>query len=313
MRKVFWGIICLFLAGCMSSRATMEYSQPGMGMKTQTRHAAGFNAVRVEGPFDVDLHTGYRHPRIVVSADKTALPFIKTFVKYNTLWIQCPDQCARYGQAKLRINAGKLRAFYYQGAGRITGQALHASSLNLSIRNPKSTTLSGQLGLHQVKLSGGGATILSGVKTHDLQLKLKDRSKLQIAGWIRLASLQLGDGSWLSMYWIESKQLRLRGSGDTFIQLAGVADVLDVELWDTARFKGRYLRAKESFVKTHDHAVAEITTLNHQHTLATDASDIYFYKVPQAKADYMAFNGSVLDMHEWIQDGRYDPYTKYNK
>ncbi|MDP1614549.1 MAG: hypothetical protein Q8L68_01995, partial [Methylococcales bacterium] len=70
---------------------------------------------------------------------------------------------------------------------------------------------------------------------------------------------------------------------------------------------------KESFVKTHDHAIAEVTTLKHQHSLASDASDIYFYKVPKTKADFMAFNGSVLDMHEWAQDGRFDPYNSYNK
>ena len=96
------------------------------------------------------------------------------------------------------------------------------------------------------------------------------------------------------------------------IQLAGIVNRLEVELWGAARFKGRYLRAQRSFVKTHDKSVAEISAVNHQSTLATDASDIYYYNIPDTRADFMAFNGSVLNMREWslyeLQE-----FTRYNK
>ena len=80
----------------------------------------------------------------------------------------------------------------------------------------------------------------------------------------------------------------------------------------SSQFKGRYLRAQRSFVKTHDQSVAEISAVNHQSNLATDASDIYYFNIPNTRADFMAFNGSVLDMREWSQ---YDTeeFTRYNK
>lgn len=314
MIKVWWvigGILCL--SGC-TSKVSMDHFQAGMPYVTETKHLHDFHAVKIEGPFDVVLHNAASDPRVRVSAHRGAMPYIQAKVKHQTLWVQCMEGCVQYGQAQVSIYApGKLAALSYRGTGRVTGRNLHTTSMNLSLRNGGTTELSGRLGLHRVKLSGGGRTKLSGVDSQNLDLTVKDKSKVQLSGLIRVASLRLSEGSWLSMYWIKAKRLVLRGMGDTLIQMAGVADVLDVELWDTARFKGRYLRAKESFVKTHDHAIAEITTLKHQHTLASDASDIYFYKVPKTKADFMAFNGSVLDMHEWSQDGKFDPYDQYNK
>jgi hypothetical protein len=85
-----------------------------------------------------------------------------------------------------------------------------------------------------------------------------------------------------------------------------------VELWGVAQFKGRYLRAQRSFVKTHDKSVAEISTVNHQSNLATDASDIYYYNIPNTRADFMAYNGSVLDMREWDRADMQN-FNRYNK
>ena len=84
-------------------------------------------------------------------------------------------------------------------------------------------------------------------------------------------------------------------------------DRLDVELWNTAHFNGRYLRAEHSFVKTHDRSLAEISVIRNQHTLASGKSNIYFYELPLTRADFMAFDGSVLDLREW--ENYYTPYN----
>jgi hypothetical protein len=36
-----------------------------------------------------------------------------------------------------------------------------------------------------------------------------------------------------------------------------------------------------------------------QHALAKGSSNIYFYDLPDMKADFMAENGSILDLREW--------------
>ena len=122
----------------------------------------------------------------------------------------------------------------------------------------------------------------------------------------------MDNDGWLSMYWIKSKMLIVRGRGAAFIQLAGVADRLDVELWGKAQFHGRYLRANNAFVKTHNQSLAEIAAVNKQHTLASDNSDIHFFNIPSMKTDFMAFNGAVLDMRDWNMPLMQE-YNQYNK
>ena len=127
-----------------------------------------------------------------------------------------------------------------------------------------------------------------------------------------LAHLDISDEAQLSLNWVSTPALILRAKDKAFVQLAGVTHKLDAVMCDQSRFQGRYLRAKHAYVKTFGTSVAEISALKVQHTLASDGSDIRFYALPVMKTDFMAFNGSVLDMRDWD-----DPYIKsyhpYNK
>jgi hypothetical protein len=269
--------------------------------------------IRIEGPFDVDLHTGYRHHQAIVKGDQMALAHLEIKTNDGVLTFRCPQKCAEHGQIAIKIEVQRLRDFVYRGQGRITGTAIHAPLLNLSIRNSGVTNLGGYLGLRRVVLSGGFTT-LSGVKSRALFLTLKNHARLQLKGEVQLASLNLQTGSWLSMYWLKGDRLELRGRGDTVLQFAGAVNVLDVELWGHAKFNGRYIHAQETFVKTHDHAIAEISTWGYQHTLATDASDIYYFNVPKAQTDFMALNGAVLNFEDWTPGRRGNLFTpiRYN-
>jgi hypothetical protein len=308
MRKLSWLGIVVLLSACTIKAPDLLPKEMG----EENRHFAHFEKVRIEGPFDVDLHTGYRERGIVLKGQLEALPYIETEVKSNTLIVRCPQKCAQHGQLFLRINAGRLRDFNYRGRGKINGLALHSPILNLKIKNAGVTCLGGYLGLRRAILSGGGFTSLTGVKSPALWLVIKGGSRVKIRGEVQLAGLKLEDGAWLSMYWLKGHRLQLRGHGKTVFQFAGMVDVLDVELWGNARFMGRYMRARETFVKTHDHSLAEISTWQHQHTLATDASDIYYYQQPRAKADFMAVKGAVLDLEEWVPATTDNLFTTVN-
>lgn len=127
-------VLVLGVVGCKSKAELLEI-QKGMPKKTQVRHVDGFNAMLVEGPFDVDLHTGYHHPRLILTGPRGGLPLISTAVKNRTLVIKCHQNCVKYGRYKIRIEAHRLTAFTYRGAGRITGHAIHAAQLDLNINN----------------------------------------------------------------------------------------------------------------------------------------------------------------------------------
>jgi hypothetical protein len=166
--------------------------------------------------------------------------------------------------------------------------------------------------LHVLDIKGSGLTQISGISSQNLQLHLQGTPKIQLVGMANLANLNVEGSPSISFYWVKTETLTIRAREGSRIQLAGAVNRLDVELWGHAHFKGRYLRAQRSFVKTHDHSVAEISVANHQSNLATDSSDIYYYNLPNTRADFMAFDGSVLDMREWNRAVMRD-YTRYNK
>lgn len=307
MKKWMVCLATLFLAACVS---TSPKQPPLFG--EQTKVFRPFDQIRVEGPFNVSLHTGFKQPKVVLSGDMTSFSQIHMLVRNGVLFIGCDTGCSKKGPFSLRIQTHHLRSFAYRGKGTIVGKKLHTTQLNLDIKNRGVSELGGRLGLRQVKISGGGYVTLTGVEAKHLNLWVTDRSKAQLAGKITLGGLILDDGSWVSLHWLRANQLKIRARDKTVVQMAGVAKLIDVELWDHAQFKGRYLKTEQTYVKTHDFALAEITTTEHQHTLATDSSDIYFYRVPETKANYMAYEGSVLDLRLFNPKLQHDPYRAFN-
>lgn len=307
--------IALLITGCARlARAPVSAIKPFPVVESseQIRQMPAFNRVNVEGKLNVSLHTGYQHPSIILRGDPRDLSRISTRISDDNLFIAIGKRYPNYGPVSVEIRSHYLNAFNYKGAGVITGTNIHSGLLDLSIDNPGQTTLGGSLFLRKLVASGGGNIQLNDVNSQYLHLTIKDSTTVRIIGAINLSKLNLeGKGS-LSMYWVKSDNLSICGKGTANIQLAGIVNTLELDLWDSARFYGRYLRARRAFVKTHDHAVADINALKHQHTLAMDASDIYFYNIPQTKADFMAYAGSVLDMREWHP---YDlkEYNRYNK
>ncbi len=300
----------LLVTGCLhSSKEQIPVVYPNS--KQQLR-VPDFTHVSVKGTLNVNLHTGYSHSQVILHGNPSDLAHLTTVVTNGTLRIVLARGYPKYGGVQVEIDSRYLNSFDYHGNGVVTGNQLRTSLLDVSIENDGSTLLKGAFNLHKLELSGKGYTEIDGINSPNLQIKLSGKSRVKLVGWANISSLDLSNNGWLSMYWVKSKVLTVRGHGHTFIQLAGAVEHLDVELWDQAHFNGRYLRAERSFVKTHGKSVAEIAAVKRQHTLATDTSDILFFNLPVMKADFMSYNGAVLDMRElglpFIQE-----YNQYNK
>lgn len=305
-------LIVLLLLGC-TPHSHQPPSSPIAQSNVQVRPLPAFNQVAVQGMLDVNLHTGYKRSVVILRGDPRDLKHIEVRVKNNSLVVYGGKKAPCCGTPSLEIRTASLNAFTYKGSGTIRADRLRTSLLELSIYNSGQTRLAGAIALRKLVARGGGDIQISGVSSRYLQLEMTGKTKVQLTnGIMNVAKLQLKGSGWLSLYWVKSPLLTVCAKGKTRIQLAGVVDKLDLELWGSARFNGRYLRAKNAFVKTHDRAVARLTAIKHQHTLATDASDIYFYKIPQTKADFMAYQGSVLDMRDLSQADVKD-YDRYNK
>lgn len=266
--------------------------------------------ISITGMFDVSLHTGYRkQPEIRLHGNPDDIRQIMVLKKGNMIQLDMKKQPK--GIVKAEIRSNQLKSFSYAGAGHITGNKIHASSLTLFLKNKGRTMLGGAINLRKLTVINSGLTLLNGINSDFLNVTLEGNSKVQITGVANLRHLETEGKGWLGLYWVKSHILTVRGDG-TQIQLGGVVNFLDMDLRGNAFFKGRYLRADTAFVKTRDTATAELTALKRQHTLALDKSDIYFYHISTFRTDFMGDDGAVLDMRAWHEYAMKD-YDIYNK
>lgn len=279
---------------------------------TRVQKLAPLNHVVVQGTINVNLHSGYRQPLLTLYGDPRDLEQVFIEEKDGRLVVNIGAGYPRYGQVSADIRTTRITAFVYRGAGTVKGMKLYARPLDLEIDNSGLTQFAGDIYLRSLRVKGSGPLKISGVKTSVLQVNMSGHPQVELRGMTNLCSIDLKGDGMFSMYWIKSDRLRVRLDNNVYLQLAGFVNQLEVKLCGNARFNGRYLRARRLFVKTYDHAIAQVSAVKHQHTLASGASDIYFYNLPDTKTDFMAFNGAVLDMRPWNLFYK-EEYTRYNK
>ncbi|MGL5743128.1 MAG: GIN domain-containing protein [Legionella sp.] len=302
-------IVSLFV-GCVH-RAPPTPPPPAAKIK-QSRQLAAFNQVEVQGQINVNLHTGYKQPQVILSGDARDLAAVKTEVLHNTLVLTLGKGYPIHGPVYAEVQGQFLNLLLAKDTSSITGKQLNTRILDVYLVNTGSVQLDGSIGLRVLDVKGKGLVQIGGLASSNLQLHLQGSPKIQLAGVANLARLTMEGNAWLSLFWVKTDTLTVRAKSKSTIQLAGAVNRLDVELWGFAHFKGRYLRAQRSFVNTHGHSVAEISVAQHQSNWATDASDIYYYNLPTTRADFMSYDGSVLDMREWNQHHLRD-FDRYNK
>lgn len=290
-------LVLLSACGQHQTVETLPVTKPSSPSK-QILQVAPFNQVEVHGLINVNLHTGYKKPSVTLHGNSLDLAQVKTRVIGGKLYIDLSKGYPDHGPVTVDIKGNYLNALTYKGTGLVKGQHLRSSSIKLCLDNDGRTILGGQLGVHTLEIAGTGYTEISGISSRSMQITTKGKPNIRLNGKAGLTSLNVDGNGNLGFYWTNSPYLKVRAHGCTSINLAGITHRLDVELWGCSKFKGRFLRAESSFVKTHDNALAEITSLNKQHSLASDASDIYYYHVPNMQTDFMAYDGAVLDMRE---------------
>jgi len=298
-------ILSLFILPSCAHRTHVVAQTPQLkaasASSRQLRQVNAFDRVQAQGQINLNLHTGYKKPQVILMGDPRDLAQVQTVVTGNTLSITVGMGYPRFGAINADIRGRFLNGVHYEGAGTIRGNQLNTRYLDLYINNPGTTQLAGAIGLQRLDVTGDGLVRIKGVSSPSLRIHLVGNPKVQLTGYVKLARLNIEGDAWLSLYWLKSDNLTIRARQGAKIQLAGIVNRLDVELWGMARFKGRYLRAQRSFVKTHDKSVAEMSAVKHQSSLATDASDIYYYNMPVTRDDFMVYDGSVLNMREWSQ------------
>ena len=128
-----------------------------------------------------------------------------------------------------------------------------------------------------------------------MEIDTGNKAWVQLRGEAKLSSLKFTGDGFLSMYWVDSPYLKVSGKGKGKVEIAGKVGTLEANLYDHAYFNGQYLRSKKAYVKTYNHARADINVLETQNTLASGESDIFFFDTPKYVTNNMSKAGAVLD------------------
>ncbi|PJD92438.1 MAG: hypothetical protein CK424_05915 [Legionella sp.] len=298
MFKQWFLVICVIspLWGCMHFR---HATPKDVHQHLELYKLSDFNRVIATGNINLHLHTDARRPWITVHGDPRDTAAVTWSVKDHIMRIDLGKGYPKYGAVDIELGSRHLVSLMYHGEGQIMGKKLHSKQLDVTIINSKQTVLEGQLNLRQVVLGGKGSVHLKGSNSRAMTVRLKDKVRVQIVGISNVEKLEMSDHSWLSLFWLKSSTLRVHLKDRAHAQIAGITKVEFLDLLGHSHFNGRYLRATEAFVKTHDNSEADIAVVNNQHTLASDKSNIYYYAIPTYQTNFMAFNGTVLDMKAW--------------
>jgi hypothetical protein len=277
---------------------------------SQTIALSSFNHISVTGLLNVQLHSGST-PKVILKGQSEDLAKVLVKVEAGQLRVLFPGHPRPCG-IDVVIYAPDICVLRYKGKGSIRGRHLRLKNLKMIIDNQGPTSIQGRIGLRKLVVQNTGFVRVDGINSSYLNLLLVKNAHVALTGSLYLSSLNLSGNGTLFVHGLRSKNILVRARDRAVIALAGRVTRLDVELWGKATFRGRYLYALDTFVKTHNLARAEINTLERQHVLALDASDIYFYHIPMINASFMGDDGSVLDMRDW-RSYIHDDYNLYNK
>jgi hypothetical protein len=262
-----------------------------------------FNDLVIIGNIDVDIKTNASSSQVVLTGDKESIQNIKITEQNDTLTIDAGSSFFSFGKQPVKVHAdvytkylNDLTLKHYQG--RLVATNLNAPYLTLNLDNDGQVSLSGNIGLNQLLISGNGATKIQGITGSGLVIRMKDSPSVDLSGMADIDSIEASGGGRLRLYWVDSNNIQIKQSGTTSIELAGVANHMMLRLEDSAHFDGRYLRTILGYAKTYDNSVADVQFLKSQAVLASDDSTISFYGKPPYKANFMGWNGADLDMND---------------
>lgn len=314
-RAFILSIATIFLTSCSFNHHLKEVNKPAPRMPVKvsvSQRTSEFTKVRVVGKIDVYLHTGVKYNKIVFHGESDDVAHTARTVNNGELYIEVGKGYPKYDRLKVDIYMHYFTAFAFRGSGNIYAKGVAAKCIDLDIDNNQNTLFDGSFGVSRAKFANIGYTKIRGMRGCVTNLILTENAKVKLIGYSNVANISVSDRAELKLFGVKSKTLRAQLRGHARAEISGLAENFHAKTWDKSCLNSRHLMSQNSFVKTYNFSEAYIAVVKNQHTLASDKSNIYYYFLPETKTDFMAREGSVLDMREWDRPF-IKSHTKYNR
>lgn len=136
---------------------------------TETRPLTGFDRVRVEGAFSVDVTAGRAGTHVAITGSPDAVKATEMHVDAGTLVIKTKPGMNLFSRApRIAIALPALRAFENDGAASARIVGLAGGALRLADSGAAKITASGHVRTLAVALDGAGAIDTTGLDAHDV-------------------------------------------------------------------------------------------------------------------------------------------------
>lgn len=267
---------------------------------TGTMKLHPFNRIAIEGPFDVELVGNMPSSDLRYIGNDSVIQGISAVVRNNTLYVSMNKKKVynRGGkQAMVIIRAGQVEDLFYEGAGSFSAIGLTAPYVDVTLRNQGPVVFrTPNLHLHYLDVGGKGPVTVGDLDARNLKVVLRGNNKIYLKGHANVENVMANGDCEIRMDALDSSFLRVRGRHGAHIHLAGHVQVMEAFLYDHAWFDGKDLLAQKAYVKTYDEGRADIQVSEYQSTLASDHSNIFYYRKALHHGDYMHRSGAVLQM-----------------
>jgi hypothetical protein len=161
---------------------------------TQTRDVDGFDAIRVECAFDVEITVGPRF-RLELMHDDNLIDLIETSVHGGTLVLDCEGEHTCDRSCEVRIEMPALTGITIDGAAQVRARGLAGESFEYDLRGAGDLEVEGTVGRVDMQLSGAGSVDARDLIAEEANVRLSGTGSVRVHANERFKGQVSGCGS----------------------------------------------------------------------------------------------------------------------
>jgi hypothetical protein len=173
-------LVACALCGCSYVSRFSVKSITGSGKTiTDKRYVSDFNALEVEGAYDVTVECG-QPTSLEIQADDNIMPLIKTELRGSKLVISSQERFNVGHSPVIKITAPDVRDISLPGASNLSVSNVKNDSFSLSIRGASSARCSGETKSLSVSMDGAGSGDLRDLRAENAKVSLNGAGQVLV-------------------------------------------------------------------------------------------------------------------------------------
>jgi len=231
---------------------------------------------------------------VQIQGDPKLVKYVKCYVDHNGI-LQFSYPYLWKAPFQVTIHAVRLNHLIQTGSGNVSVNYLVTQPLVLDKSGSGNLSIKGPI-LVGFNYSGNGGISIPKIKSSNLIMNVNTSLRMKFNGIINVSKINFSGSGSLQIYWVKSNVLDVSSDGSGSLALAGIANVVNGFAYHNSHLDLRYLRAKNTFVKSYDNASVDVWAQKNLFTLARNNSNIYYYSNSGYKSRMMQESGTVLPM-----------------